>query len=49
MYLPAAIGVAVASVLAAPLGTRIAHAISGKALKMVFAVFMLLVGISMVL
>lgn len=49
VYLPAAIGVAVASVLAAPLGTRIAHAISGKALRMVFAVFMLLVGISMVL
>lgn len=49
VYLPAAIGVAVASVLAAPLGTRIAHAISGPALRVVFAVFMLAVGLSIVL
>lgn len=48
VYLPAAIGVAVASVLSAPLGTRIAHAISGRALRLVFAAFMLLVGLSMV-
>ena len=46
VYLPAAIGIALASVLAAPLGTRLAHAISGTALKRVFAVFMVLVGIS---
>lgn len=44
VYLPAAIGVALASVLAAPLGTRLAHAISGAALKRVFALFMVLVG-----
>ena len=44
VYLPAAIGVAVASVLAAPYGTRLAHAISGSALKRVFAVFMVVVG-----
>ena len=44
VYLPAAIGVALASVLAAPLGTRLAHAISGTALKRVFAAFLLLVG-----
>jgi hypothetical protein len=49
VYLPAAIGIAVASVLAAPLGTRLAHAISGGALRRVFAVFMVLVGISVVL
>jgi len=49
VYLPAAIGIAVASVLAAPLGTRLAHAISGGALKRVFAVFMVLVGISVLL
>jgi len=49
VYLPAAIGIAVASVLAAPLGTRLAHAISGAALKRVFAVFMVLVGISVLL
>ena len=49
VYLPAAIGIAVASVLAAPLGTRLAHAISGTALKRVFALFMVLVGISLLL
>ncbi|WP_240703463.1 sulfite exporter TauE/SafE family protein [Thermomonas aquatica] len=46
VYLPAALGVAAASVLAAPYGTRLAHAISGLALKRVFALFMLLVGSS---
>ncbi|MEZ0471433.1 sulfite exporter TauE/SafE family protein [Luteimonas salinilitoris] len=49
VYLPAAIGVAVASVLSAPLGTRLAHAISGAALKRVFAAFMVLVGASLLL
>ncbi len=49
VYLPAAVGIAVASVLAAPLGTRLAHAISGAALKRVFALFMVLVGISVLL
>lgn len=44
VYLPAAIAVAMASVLAAPFGTRLAHALSGTALKRVFAVFLLLVG-----
>ncbi|MEO6366051.1 MAG: sulfite exporter TauE/SafE family protein [Luteimonas sp.] len=44
VYLPAAIGVAIASVLAAPFGTRLAHAISGPALKRTFAVFLVLVG-----
>src|SRR5690554_2208700 len=47
VYLPAAIGVALASGLTAPLGARIAHAISGVALKRVFAAFMLLIGIGM--
>jgi uncharacterized membrane protein YfcA len=36
--------VALASVLAAPYGTRLAHALSGPALKRVFAVFLLVVG-----
>ena len=48
IYLPAAIGVAAASVLAAPLGARLAHAISGPVLKKVFAVFLVLVGTSLV-
>ena len=44
VYLPAALGVALASVFAAPWGTRLAHALSGQALKQVFALFLLLVG-----
>ena len=47
VYLPAAIGVALASVLIAPLGARIAHAISGPALKRCFALFLLAVGTSL--
>ena len=42
----AALGVALASVFAAPYGTRLAHAISGQALKRVFAAFLLLVGMA---
>ncbi|MGN7726846.1 sulfite exporter TauE/SafE family protein [Luteimonas sp. 22616] len=49
VYLPAAIGVAAASVLAAPLGSRLAHAIGGPALKRVFAVFLVLVAGSLLL
>jgi hypothetical protein len=47
IYLPAAIGVALTSILAAPFGTRIAHAISGPALRRVFAVFLAGMGLSM--
>ena len=46
VYLPAALGVALASVFAAPYGTRLAHALSGQALKRVFAAFLLLVGMA---
>ena len=46
VYLPAAIGVAVASVLAAPWGTCLAHRLSGNALRKVFALFLLLVALS---
>jgi len=49
VYLPAAIGVALTSILAAPFGTRIAHAISGPALRRVFAVFLAGVGLSLLL
>jgi len=44
IYLPAAIGVAMTSTLAAPLGTRLAHTLSGPALKRVFAVSMWVTG-----
>ncbi|HET6395832.1 MAG TPA: sulfite exporter TauE/SafE family protein [Pseudoxanthomonas sp.] len=46
VYLPAAVGVAAASVLAAPWGTRLAHRLSGPALRRVFALFLLAVGLS---
>jgi uncharacterized membrane protein YfcA len=45
VYLPAAIGVAIASVLAAPFGARLAHRISPLALKRMFAVFLLVVAV----
>lgn len=47
VYLPAAIGVAVASVFAAPLGTRLAHRLKGDVLKGIFAVFLLVVALSL--
>ena len=49
VYLPAAIGVAAASVMAAPLGSKLAHAIGGPALKRVFAVFLVVVAGSLLL
>lgn len=49
VYLPAAIGVAAASVLAAPYGMRLAHRLHGDTLKRVFAAFLALVGTSLVL
>lgn len=49
VYLPAAIGVAIASVLAAPYGAKLAHRLSGPALKRVFAIFMVLTGVSVAL
>jgi len=48
VYLPAAIGVAVASVLAAPYGMRLAHRLSGAALKRIFALFLVGVALSLV-
>jgi len=47
VFLPAAAAIALASVLTAPLGTRIAHRISGQSLRWVFAVFLVLVGTSL--
>ena len=48
IYLPAAIGVAIASVIAAPYGTKLAHRIGGKLLKRVFAVFLVVMGIAII-
>ncbi len=47
VFLPAAIGIAVTSILAAPWGARLAHWLSPVALKRVFAVFLLLVAVSL--
>ncbi len=49
VYLPAAIGVAAASVLAAPYGTRLAHRLDGQTLKRVFAGFLVAVAVSLML
>lgn len=49
VYLPAAVGVAAASVFAAPYGTRLAHYLRGGTLKRVFAGFLVLVGTSLLL
>ena len=47
VFVPAAVGIALASVLTAPLGTRLAHRLSGQALRRVFAGFLVLVGTSL--
>ena len=47
LALGAAAAIAVASVLTAPLGTRLAHRISGLALRRLFATFLFLVGTSL--
>ena len=47
VFVPAAIGVALASVLAAPYGTRLAHHLSGPALKRVFALFLVSVAVAL--
>lgn len=47
VFLPGALGIALASVLAAPYGTRLAHALSGRALTRVFAVFLYCIGASL--
>jgi uncharacterized protein len=49
VYLPAAAGVAVASILAAPWGARLAHRLSGSALKRVFALFLVAAGSAVLL
>lgn len=49
VYLPAAGGIALASILMAPWGTRLAHRLSGPALKRVFAVFLAMAGTAVAL
>lgn len=49
IYLPAAAGIALASILAAPWGTRLAHRLSGTTLKRVFALFLVAAGTAVLL
>jgi uncharacterized membrane protein YfcA len=49
VYLPAAIGISVASLALAPLGARLAHRMSGPTLRRVFALFILAVGVKVAL
>jgi uncharacterized membrane protein YfcA len=46
---PATIGIALASVLAAPFGVRLAHKLSGLHLQRLFALFLFAVGLSLAL
>jgi hypothetical protein len=48
IYWPAALSVAVASILFVPLGTKLAYTISTTALKRIFAIFLFLTGCGMV-
>ena len=45
VYLPAFIGIAITSVLAAPYGARLAHKLKGATLRRIFALFLILMGI----
>lgn len=47
VFLPAALGIALASVLTAPVGTRLAHRLSGQALRRLFALFLGAAGASL--
>lgn len=47
LYLPALLGIVLASVLLAPVGARIAHAVPGLALRRAFAVFLVAAGLGM--
>lgn len=49
VYLPAALGISVASVLTAPLGARLAHALPVKQLRRAFAVLLAVVGLQMII
>ncbi len=47
IYWPAFVGIVLMSVLAAPLGARLAHQLPAKRLKRVFALFLLLLSLKM--
>ena len=47
VYMPGFLGIAVASILAAPVGARLAHRLSTHKLRRLFAIFLLLIGLVM--
>jgi len=49
IYLPALVGIALASICTAPLGARLAHSLPVPRLKKVFAVFVLIMGTRLLL
>lgn len=49
VYLPALIGIAAASMCTAPLGARLAHTLPTALLKKIFAIFLTVIGIRMLL
>lgn len=49
VYWPAFIGIVVTSILTAPLGARLAHRLPAYTLKKVFAIFLAILGIRMLL
>jgi len=44
VYLPAFLGISIASVLVAPYGARLAHRLTGPTLRRIFAVFLIAIG-----
>jgi hypothetical protein len=49
LYWPAVGGIAITSVLLAPLGARLAHHLPRQTLRRVFAAFLVVVGVKMIL
>ena len=45
VYLPAFLGIAVASVVVAPYGARLAHKLKGRTLRRIFALFLIAIGV----
>lgn len=45
VYLPAFVGISLASVLVAPYGARLAHRLTGPTLRRIFAVFLIAIGL----
>lgn len=44
VYLPALVGISIASLVVAPFGARLAHRLKGPALRRIFAVFLIAIG-----